>query len=105
MIPKVLPFAAMLGAAVLGIVALLSGELLLQLLGGLAILVALGAGISEAQMDKALRTPPPLEERRGQADPARSILGDRIYALVFIAATVILVIALAIYTAWQLYLF
>jgi hypothetical protein len=105
MTPKLLPYLAMLGSVVLGGMALFTGDLYLQLLGGLAILIAIGAGISQVQMNQVLKTPPPLRPPRKPGDPPYSTLGDRLFAMVFLGATIIIVLALAVYTAWELELF
>jgi len=105
MMPRILPFLAMVASVIMGVIALLSGELLMQLLGGLAIIVAAGMGISQIQVQRALMKPPPLGEKREPGDPLHSTLGDRLFAIFFLGGTIILVIVLALYTAWQLGLY
>ncbi len=88
--------------AFLALQAIGSGELLFQMLGALLLAVGLGTVIGQIQLNRSLKQPLPKEELIDISQVPPKGLGERLYPYVFLGSTIVIVLALALYVAWDL---
>jgi len=99
---KAMPALMLVMAAFMALLTLGSGELLFQMLGAILVVVGLGTVISQIQLNQSFERPLPNEELIDISQVPPKGLGEKLYPYVFLGSTIVIVLVLTLYVAWDL---